>query len=137
MHTSVVQGSWSLLYAENIVEKKIQKIDEYSSNGIKIQKSTYTFAIIVAVRAFVLVHCNFVIALYHFLVRQAQALNFKPLLHTYRRVVKLHEIRQGFYNELAVQGMLCDRIIPQPQHFELGAILQAADFKEIRNLVLT
>lgn len=117
--------------------RKGPKIDEYSLKRISKFTYTSTFVIVIAVRAFVLVQGNIVVALYHLLVRQAHALDFKPLLRTYRCVVKLHQIGQGFYNELAVQGMLSDWIVPQPQHFELGAILQAADFKEIRNLVLT
>lgn len=120
----------SYIVKNKIINKGFEEflIDEY----------TYTLAIIVCtICTFVLAHGYLIIAFYHILVRETHPLNLQPLLHTDGRVVKFHKVRQSLNNELPIQGMLRNRIVPKPQNFELGAILQAADFKEIRNLVFT
>lgn len=78
-----------------------------------------------------------VIASDNFLVANILPLYFHAFLHAHRCIVQLHQVRQGLNDELSIKGMLRDRVVPQPEYFELQAILKTPDLKEIRNEVLS
>ena len=80
---------------------------------------------------------DLVIASDYVLVTNSHPLYLHALLHAHGCVVQLDQVRQRLNDELSVKGMLRDRVVPQPEHFELLAILKTPDLEEIRNLVLS
>ena len=51
-------------------------------------------------------------------------------------IVQLQQIRQCFDDKLSIEGVLCDRVVPEPKHLQFVAVLQAANFKEIGDEIL-
>lgn len=102
---------------------------------------TYALTVVVAARvgalAVLLVLRYLFVSVDDVLVRQVHPLDLEPLLHPDRRVIKLHQVRQRLYDELSVERMLRDWIIPQPKDLQFLTILQAPDLEEIRNLILS
>lgn len=62
-----------------------------------------------------MIHGDLVITLDYVLIRETHSLDLKPFLHPNGGVIKLHQIGQSLYYELAVKRMLCNRVVPKPK----------------------
>lgn len=79
---------------------------------------------------------DLIIASHNILIANSHLLNLHALLHADRLIVEFDQVGQGLHDKRAIERVLGNGIVPQPEHLEFLAVLQASDFKEIRNQVL-
>ena len=82
------------------------------------------------------VHYHWLLLAHDVLLGDLHSLALLPLLDADRSIIQLDEIRQILDDELSVEGVLRDRIVPEPKDLELYAILEVEDLEQIRDLVL-